>query len=64
MYMVKVDIKDSVNQRQLAEKVGIAYETINRILNKKQSCSKMMAYCICKAINKDAEIEEYFEKNK
>lgn len=62
MYMIKADIKDSINQRQLAEKVGIAFETLNRILNKKQLCSKMMAYCICKAIDENSEIEDYFEK--
>jgi plasmid maintenance system antidote protein VapI len=60
--MIKTDIKDNINQRQLAEKVGIAFETLNRILNKKQACSKMMAYCICKAINENSEINDYFEK--
>lgn len=61
MYMMKIDIKEKVNQREIAKKVGIAFETVNRIFNKKQTCSKMMAYCICKAIDQNAEIEDYFE---
>lgn len=62
MYMMKIDVKEKVNQREIAKKVGIAFETVNRIFNKKQFCSKMMAYCICKAIDENSEINDYFEK--
>ena len=52
----------NINQRRVAEKVGIAFETINRIINNKQNCSKMTAYCIVKAIDCNSEIEDYFMK--
>ena len=49
-----------INQSGLARKIGIAQSTLNRILNKKQNCSKLMAYAIVKTINENAEIEDYF----
>lgn len=51
-----------INQSGLARKIGIAQSTLNRILNKKQNCSKLMAYAIVKTINENAEIEDYFIK--
>ena len=50
-----------INQSELARKVGINQATLNRIFNKKQKCSKLMAYAISKSINENAEIENYFE---
>ena len=51
-----------INQSGLARKIGIAQSTLNRILNEKQNCSKLMAYAIVKTINENAEIEDYFIK--
>ena len=51
-----------INQSGLARKIGIAQSTLKRILNKKQNCSKLMAYDIVKTINENAEIEDYFVK--
>ena len=62
MYYFKNDVTNVFNQRALAREVGISFETINRIFKRKQRCSKMVAYCIAKTINKNAEIEDYFEK--
>lgn len=61
------DIKDTkkvsiINQSELARKTGINQATVNRIFNKKQSCSKLMAYAITKTINENAEINDYFIK--
>ena len=64
MYYFKTEIDNIFNQSAIARKVGITVETINRIFNKKQGCSKMTAYCIVKTINENAEIEDYFEKIK
>lgn len=64
MFVVKEDIKIDFNgqeQKTIAEKIGIAQETLSRILNKKQKCSKLIAYCITKLNNENAEILEYFE---
>lgn len=62
MYLFRQDIVDIYNQSAIARITGYAIETINRIFNRKQKCSKKAAYCICKAINENAEIEEYFER--
>lgn len=51
-----------INQAQLSEKIGIDKATMNRIFNKKQKCSKLIAYAIVKTINENAEIEDYFKK--
>lgn len=48
-------------QKTIAEKVGIAPETLCRILNRKQKCSKLIAYCITKLNDENAEILDYFE---
>lgn len=61
MYWLEKDIKFN-NQRVMADEIGIAHATLNRILNKKNGCSKVMAYCITKAYDKEAEILDYFTK--
>lgn len=62
MYIFKQNDINIFNQTAIARQVGIAKETANRIFNKKQKCSKIIAYCIVKTINQNAEIEDYFER--
>lgn len=62
MYLFRKDVIDVFNQSAIARQVGLAVETVNRIFNRKQKCSKQTAYCICKVINENAEIEDYFER--
>ena len=50
------------NKTKLAEMIGLAPDTVRRIFNGKQDCSKLVAYCITKTLNQDAEIEDYFYK--
>ena len=64
MYIAKKEKFGVVNQSAIARIVGIEVETMNRIVNGKQTTKKETAYCIVKAIHEDAEIEEYFEKIK
>lgn len=65
MYILRNSEKVSIiNQSELARKIGINQATLNRIFNKKQKCSKIMAYTIVKSINENAEIEDYFERIK
>lgn len=65
MYILKenivVDLKCET-QRKVAEKIGITEQTLSKILNRKMACSKMIAYCIVKINNSEAEIEDYFIK--
>lgn len=62
MYCFKKSIPDIFNQSAIAREVGLAVETVNRIFNGKQTCSKVTALCITKLICSDAEIEYYFER--
>lgn len=50
------------NKTKVAEYIGITIQTLSRIINGKQDCSKLVAYCITKFLNQDAEIEDYFYK--
>lgn len=61
MYLFRNDIVNVFNQRAIAREVGLTPETMNRIFNRKQKCSKTTAYCIAKTINANAEISDYFE---
>lgn len=60
MYKAIKEKFDIINQRELAKKVGITESSMSRIVNGHQTTKKTTAYCIVKAISKDAEIEEYF----
>lgn len=62
MYIGIKEKFDVVNQSAIADKVGIKKSTLCRIINGKQGTKRTTAYCIVKAIHKDAEIEEYFKK--
>jgi DNA-binding XRE family transcriptional regulator len=62
---VYIAIKDkftTINQRAVADIVGITPATLCRIINGKQATTKTTAYCIVKAIHNEAKIEEYFIK--
>lgn len=61
MYMFKDDVVNVYNQRAIARQTGASIQTINRIFKRKQKCSKLLAFCICKTINPNAEIEDYFD---
>ena len=65
MKIVYLAIKEKfngVNQREMARGIGLAPETICRIINGKQLTTKACAYCITKYLNSEAEIEEYFTR--
>ena len=64
MYLFKENVVNVFNQSAIAREVGLTVETVNRIFNRKQKCSKLIAYSICKTINANAEISDYFESVK
>jgi DNA-binding XRE family transcriptional regulator len=49
------------NKSKMANVVGITADTLRKVINGKQLCSKLVAYSITKFLNSGAEIEEYFE---
>ena len=65
MYILKENIVvdfNGVTQRRMAKNIGITEQTLSKILNRKMACSKMIAYCITKLNDSEAEIEDYFER--
>ena len=53
-----------INQKEVANIVGITESTMSIIVNGKQTTNKTTAYCIVKAIHSEAEINEYFTKER
>ena len=64
MYIAITEKFEIYNQRAIAKIVGLAEASMSRIVNKKQGCSQRTAYCIVKAINEKAKIEDYFTKKR
>jgi len=63
MYKIKeIGLLEEYNKVKVAEKIGLHPDTLRKILNGKQECSKLVSYCITKYIDSDAEIENYFIK--
>lgn len=50
-----------INKSKLAEEIGVSNTYLNRVLNQRTTCSKILAYCITKSLDKDAEILDYFK---
>lgn len=63
MYKAIKENFKGINQRQLAKKVGIAHEVLNRIINNKQLTTYSTAFCIAKNIDSEKEAVDYFVKN-
>lgn len=64
MYIFKEGVNAKINQTKAGEIIGLTQPTLSNILNRKVACRKVVAYCITKYINEDAEIEDYFERVK
>lgn len=64
MYMFIGDKSLIKKKGEASEKIGLAFPTLSKILNKKVACRKTTAYCITKFINRDAEILDFFERVK
>lgn len=63
MYIFKdKEIAKMFNKTQMAKIIGLNPDTLRRIINGKQECSKLVAYCITKFLDGEAEIENYFIK--
>lgn len=62
MYMLKNGINVRMNKTQVSQRIGISREYLSYIFNRKKPCSKVVAFCITKYINPNAEILDYFER--
>lgn len=62
MYLFKTEISVKINQTIASKVIGITQPTLSNILNGKVACRKVVAFCIAKYLNENAEIEDYFIK--
>lgn len=63
MYTFKdKNVAKMFNKTQMAKVIGLNPDTLRRVINGKQECSKLVAYCITKFLNYETEIEDYFVK--
>lgn len=62
MYILKENVDVKMNQTIASEVIGLSQPTLSNILNRKVACRKVVAFCITKYINENAEIEDYFDK--
>ena len=56
------EVAKTYNKEQMANVIGLSPDTVRRVINGKQVCTKLVAYCITKFLNSEAEIEDYFER--
>lgn len=56
------EMAKTYNKVQMANVIGLSPDTVRRVINGKQECSKLVAYCITKFLNSESEIEDYFDK--
>jgi plasmid maintenance system antidote protein VapI len=61
MYILKEDSDIKINQTIASEVIGLSQPTLSNILNRKVACRKVVAFCIAKYIDDNANIEDYFE---
>lgn len=64
MYYFKQGLNIKINQTQASKTIGLTQPCLSNILNGKVACRKVVAYCITKYIDENAEIEDYFELKK
>ena len=56
------EVAKTYNKEQMAKVIGLNPDTLRRVINGKQECSKLVAYCITKFLDDKAKIEDYFVK--
>lgn len=61
MYILKENVKLDIKQTIACKVIGLAQPTLSNILNRKVACRKVVAYCITKYVDENAEIEDFFE---
>lgn len=66
MYIFKKETIENVGfsktQKMMAEIIGVSEGYFSKILNSKRKCSKILAYSITKTLDKNREIEDFFER--
>lgn len=60
MYRFKNFINLTINKTKASKEIGLTRQYLTNVMNQKQDCSKLVAYCITKYINPNAEIKDMF----
>ena len=60
MYLIKDCIAIKINKTVASKEIGVSREYLTDVLNGKKFCSKILAFCITKYINPNAEINDIF----
>lgn len=60
----RANLLDGRTVTYVADKIGVTSQFLSQVLNGKRTCSKTVAYCIVKCLCEEAEIEDYFKKNR
>lgn len=61
MYRIKNIFDSKINKTAASKEIGVSREYLTDILNGKKDCSKILAFCITKYINPNAEIKDIFD---
>lgn len=61
MYRIKNIFDLKINKTIASKKIGVSREYLTDVLNGKKDCSKILAFCITKYINPNAEINDIFD---
>jgi hypothetical protein len=66
MYIFREDKNSKLKDGQVkaGEIIGLSQPTLSNILRRKVSCRKVVAFSITKYIDPNAEIEDYFVKER
>ena len=59
MYLFK-DKNIKIHKTNASKVIGISRVYLTDIMNQRKLCSKIVAYCITKYLDSEAEIEDYF----
>lgn len=61
MYRIKNIFDSKINKTAASKEIGVSREYLTDVLNGKKDCSKILAFCITKYINPNAEINDIFD---
>ena len=62
MYMYKMGIDIKINKAKASREIGCDVSWLSQVMNRRVACSKMLAYCITKYLDENAEISDFFER--
>ena len=62
MYLFDNTKKIDINKTSASKEIGVSRTHLSNVINGKKLCSKKLAYCIAKYLDKNSEINDFFKK--